>query len=75
MRCNQDSSSAAVRVLIVGSEPTTPLSQAAITRSGPETRNIGAAITGKRNRAFNSAIANEINFPQKVSEPCNQVRR
>ena len=43
------SSAAAVRQLGVGNAPTIPALQAAITSSGPETRNIGAANTGIRN--------------------------
>src|SRR5262245_22508812 len=44
------SSVAAVRQLGAGNAPTIPARQAAITSSGPETRNIGAANTGIRNR-------------------------
>jgi hypothetical protein len=52
-----------VRQLGVGNAPTIPALQAAITNSGPETRNIGAANTGirrdcgKRGSAFGLARA------------------
>ena len=39
-----------VRQLAVGKAPITPFRHAATTRSMPETRNIGAAIIGRRNR-------------------------
>src|SRR5687767_4755104 len=45
------SSSSGVLTLAVGKEPITPFRQAAITSSGPETRNIGAAISGRRSLA------------------------
>src|SRR5262245_38068905 len=50
MAAIQASSSAAVRQFGVGNAPTMPALQAAITSSGPETRNIGAAKTGIRRR-------------------------
>jgi hypothetical protein len=46
MRVSQASSSSDVRALTVGNDPITPPRQAADTRSGPETRSIGAAISG-----------------------------
>jgi hypothetical protein len=48
MVASQCASSSGVRQLAVGKDPTTPLRQAATTRSMPETRNIGAAISGRR---------------------------
>ena len=44
----QASSSAGVRQLGVGKAPAIPARQAAITSSGPDTRNMGAANTGRR---------------------------
>ena len=41
----------ALRQFTVGNEPITPLRQAATTRSTPETRNIGAAISGRLRRS------------------------
>jgi hypothetical protein len=38
-----------LRALGAGKEPIMPLRQAASTSSGPDTRNMGAATTGKRN--------------------------
>ena len=43
------SSCSGLRQLTVGNEPITPLRHAATTSSTPETRNIGAAISGKLN--------------------------
>ena len=40
-----------LRQFTVGKEPITPLRQAATTRSVPETRNIGAAISGRLRRS------------------------
>ena len=51
MRVSQASSASALRALTVGNEPITPARQAAETSSGPETRSIGAAISGSRRRA------------------------
>ncbi len=42
----QASSSSPVRAFGKGKDPITPSLQAARTRSGPETRNIGATISG-----------------------------
>src|SRR3546814_16501070 len=53
-------SSDLLRVLSVGSDALMPLLHAAITSSGPETRNIGAAITGSRSRRLNSSIVTGI---------------
>ena len=39
-----------VRALATGNAPITPLQHAAMTKSGPDTDNIGAAINGKRKR-------------------------
>jgi hypothetical protein len=50
------------RALAVGNAPITPARQAAITSSGPDTRSIGAAITGIRNRLLIDS-GNPINFP------------
>ncbi len=50
MSASQRSSSSTVRQLAVGKEPTTPARQAALTSAGPDTRNIGAAISGRRRR-------------------------
>ena len=47
---SQASNSATSRQLALGKAPITPALQAATTRSGPETRNIGAAITGSVSR-------------------------
>ncbi len=44
-----------MRQLAVGKEPITPARQVAITSSGPETRNIGAAISGKDRREDSEA--------------------
>jgi hypothetical protein len=44
-------SSSGVRQLAVGNAPIAPFVQAATTRSTPETRNIGAAISGRRRRS------------------------
>src|SRR5580704_7933506 len=60
---SQASSSAIVRQLAVGKEPITPARQAAITSSGPETRNIGAAINGSLRRCFRPA-GSDIRSPQ-----------
>ena len=45
------SSCSRLRQLAVGNEPITPWPQAATTRSTPETRNIGAAISGRLKRS------------------------
>src|SRR5215217_5613575 len=45
------SSCSTLRQFTVGNEPITPLRQAATTRSEPETRNIGAAISGRLRRS------------------------
>ncbi|MNN16377.1 hypothetical protein D3C81_1295130 [compost metagenome] len=47
---SQASSCSAPRALIVGNAPMTPLRHAAATRPGPDTRSIGAAISGSRRR-------------------------
>ena len=52
MSASQPSSSSTVRQLAVGNEPMMPARQAAFTSAGPETRNIGAAISGRRRRLF-----------------------
>jgi hypothetical protein len=44
--CSQSSSASVVLQLDVGKAPITPSRQAASTRSGPEMRNIGAAMSG-----------------------------
>ena len=49
------SSSSAVRQFTVGKEPTTPSAQAAVTRSTPETRNMGAAMRGSVRRGSRSS--------------------
>ena len=49
---SQDRNSSLVRAFGPGNDPITPALQAAITVSGPETRNIGAAIAGSRNLDF-----------------------
>ena len=49
-RASHASSSSSVRQLAVGKAPTTPARQAASTRSGPETWNIGAATSGSVRR-------------------------
>jgi hypothetical protein len=54
---SQTSSSFTVRQLAVGNAPITPFRHAATTRSTPETRNIGAAISGSRNRLSKAANA------------------
>jgi hypothetical protein len=58
---SQASSSSALRQFTVGNAPITPRLQAAATRSTPETRNIGAAISGRlrrwRKRASESVVA------------------
>jgi hypothetical protein len=46
----QASNAAGGRALAAGTVPTIPALQHAITSSGPETRNIGAAMTGRRRR-------------------------
>ena len=48
IRASQRSSSSTVRQFFVGNDPIAPARLAAITRSGPETSSIGAAISGKR---------------------------
>ena len=47
---SQPSSCSPLRQFTVGNDPITPLRQAATTRSTPETRNIGAAISGRLRR-------------------------
>ncbi len=47
---SQPSSCSGLRQFTVGNDPITPLRQAATTRSTPETRNIGAAISGRLRR-------------------------
>src|SRR2546430_8015801 len=51
MSSSQASSCSGLRQLTVGNAPITPLRQAATTRSTPETRNIGAAISGRLRRS------------------------
>ena len=51
---NQRSKSSRVRQFAVGNAPMIPALQLAMTRSGPETKNIGAAIIGNRRAAVNS---------------------
>jgi hypothetical protein len=46
----QSSSSSVLRALSVGKAPMMPASHAAETNAGPDTRNIGAAISGNRSR-------------------------
>ena len=48
---SHSSSCSGLRQFTVGNEPITPLRQAATTRSTPETRNIGAAISGRLRRS------------------------
>ena len=55
MSASQRSSSSTVRQLAVGNEPMMPARHAAFTSAGPETRNIGAAISGRRRRLFSVA--------------------
>ena len=50
MRLIHASSSCVVRALVVGNAPMMPLRHAAMTRSGPDMRNMGAATTGRRKR-------------------------
>ena len=52
IRLTQSSRSAEVRALGAGKLPITPAREAAITISGLDTRNIGAAIAGRRNCAL-----------------------
>jgi hypothetical protein len=47
---SQLSSSSVERALIVGKHPMMPALHAADTNPDPDTRNIGAAISGRRNR-------------------------
>jgi len=51
MSLSQPSSCSGLRQFTVGNAPITPLRQAATTRSTPETRNIGAAISGRLRRS------------------------
>jgi hypothetical protein len=55
MSVSQSSSSVTVRALAVGNAPITPARHAATTRSGPDTRSIGAAMTGSRSRSASRA--------------------
>ena len=48
MRVSQRSSSSCGRAFSAGNEPMTPALHCSITRSGPDTMNIGAARTGMR---------------------------
>ncbi len=48
---SHSSSCSGLRQFTVGNEPITPLRQAATTSSTPETRNIGAAISGRLRRS------------------------
>ena len=66
-RVSQASSSSAERALTVGNEPITPLRHAAETRSGPETRSIGAAISGSFSRARREG-GRAIAVPWRVGE-------
>ena len=45
---SQASNSSGVRALRAGKVPATPAWQVAVTRAGPDTRNIGAAMAGTR---------------------------
>ena len=47
----QSSRMSSVRALLAGNDPIIPPLQAASTISSPETRNIGAAMAGKRRRS------------------------
>lgn len=64
MSDSQPSSCSVLRQFTVGKAPITPLRQAATTRSTPDTRNIGAAISGNFNRLRKRASG--LSFPKAV---------
>src|SRR5882724_500021 len=79
MSPSQPSSCSGLRQFTVGNAPITPLRQAATTRSTPETRNIGAAISGRlrrsRKRASESAFwSDEVSSSAPLFR-CASVRR
>jgi hypothetical protein len=51
MSVSHSSSCSGLRQFTVGNEPITPLRHAATTSSTPDTRNIGAAISGRLRRS------------------------
>jgi hypothetical protein len=53
--CSHSSSCVWGRALSAGNDPITPAVHSAITSAGVETRNIGAAITGRRRRSVRTA--------------------
>lgn len=68
MRVSQWASSPVVAALWVGTDPTTPSRHAAMTRSGPDTSVIGAAINGTVNRFANAS-------EMDTSTPCENHER
>src|ERR1700682_6454766 len=60
MSPSQSSSCSGLRQFTVGNAPITPLRQAATTRSTPETRNIGAAISGRLRRSGKRASGSAV---------------
>src|SRR5712691_5398890 len=80
MSPSQPSSCSGLRQFTVGNAPITPLRQAATTRSTPETRNIGAAISGRLRRSRKRASESAAFWSGEVcsSAPlfrCASVRR
>src|ERR1700704_625273 len=80
MSPSQPSSCSGLRQFTVGNAPITPLRQAATTRSTPETRNIGAAISGRLRRSRKRASESAAFWSDEVcsSSPlfrCASVRR
>src|SRR6266566_997822 len=80
MSPSQPSSCSGLRQFTVGNAPITPLRQAATTRSTPETRNIGAAISGRLRRSRKRASESAAFWSDEVcsSAPlfrCASVRR
>ncbi len=71
IRLSQTSSSSADRQLAVGKAPMMPDLQAATTRSTPETRNIGAAISGRRRLA--RSVAKSATFRHPPSQGCGHT--
>ena len=79
MRDIQASSTSRGRAFGAGNEPITPWRHAAITRSGPETRNIGAQISGsaswsrsapRRSRRTAGAVGGEIVQRRVLEQAC-----
>ena len=71
---NQSSSCSTVRQLAVGKAPITPHLQVSMTSSGPDTRNIGAEMSGRDKRSRNWAGTGTLASPSDIIVLTGMIR-